>query len=318
MNFMSYVVEVSRGWDEPNARDMGRMTSQPNTKAEMYILNDGINMKVKITAMERRLEKLEMKNMQEVQAISQTPLLPMPCSICRSYEHMVDECPTIPTEREMFGDCNTYNSNWRDHPKFSWKPQPPQYKQHVQALPQASSLEQAMVNLSKFMGDLVGAQKSINAQLNQRIDSVESSLIKRMDEVQKVINFVDYSLNQGATAGHESVETPIGHESLPDMCDRHFEIVFFRYLMSKSPNQSNSEDFSSKDERLGSSSLGVKKAGWSMKNRIGFGGQVTYREGCMAIPNGKGMTHSALSWTKCIRFCQCFLKLVFKLGSILY
>ncbi|RVW70557.1 hypothetical protein CK203_059262 [Vitis vinifera] len=29
----------------------------------------------------------------------------------------------------------------------------------------------------------------------------------------KVINFVDYSLNQRAPAGHESVETPIGNES---------------------------------------------------------------------------------------------------------
>ena len=43
MNFMSYVAEVSRGWDEPNARDMGRMTSQPNAKGEMYIFNDGID-----------------------------------------------------------------------------------------------------------------------------------------------------------------------------------------------------------------------------------------------------------------------------------
>ncbi|RVW27961.1 hypothetical protein CK203_094102 [Vitis vinifera] len=134
------------------------MTSQPNAKGEMYILNDVIDMKAKIAAMARRLEELEMKNMQEVQAISQTPLLPMPCSICRSYEHLVEECPTIPA--------------------------PPQYKQHVQALPQASSLEQAMVNLSKVVGDFVGAQKSINAQLSQRIDSIESSLIKRMDEVQ--------------------------------------------------------------------------------------------------------------------------------------
>ncbi|RVW66853.1 hypothetical protein CK203_066524 [Vitis vinifera] len=173
MNFMSYVVEVSRGWDEPNARDMGRMMSQPNAKGEMYILNDGIDMRTKFAAMERRLEKLEMTNMQPVQAISQTPLQVMPCAICLSYEHLVDECPTIPAEREIFGDCNTYNSNWRDHPNFSWKPQPPQYKQHVQALPQASSLEQAMVNLSKFVGDFVGAQKSINAQLSQRIDSVE-------------------------------------------------------------------------------------------------------------------------------------------------
>ncbi|RVW61645.1 hypothetical protein CK203_066195 [Vitis vinifera] len=149
MNFMSYVAEVSRGWDEPNARDRGRMTSQPNAKGEMYILNDGMNMKAKIAAMERRLEELEMNQMQEVQAISQTPLQAMPCAICLSYEHL-----------------------------------PPQYKQHVQALPQASSLEQAMVNLSKFVGDFVGAQEAINAQLNQRIDSVESSLIKRMDEVQ--------------------------------------------------------------------------------------------------------------------------------------
>ena len=39
MNFMSYVAEVSRGWDEPNARDMGRMTSQPKAMGEMYILN---------------------------------------------------------------------------------------------------------------------------------------------------------------------------------------------------------------------------------------------------------------------------------------
>ncbi|KAL6336568.1 hypothetical protein AAG906_025122 [Vitis piasezkii] len=144
------MAEVSRGWNEPNARDMRRMTSQPNAKGEMYILND-IDMKAKIAAMARRLEELEMKKMQEVQAISQTPLQPMPCSICLSYEHLVDECPTIPT--------------------------PPQYKQPTQAPQQASNLEQAMVNLSKVMGDFVGAQNP--SMLSQRIDSVESSLNKR-------------------------------------------------------------------------------------------------------------------------------------------
>ena len=164
--------------------DMGRITSQPNAKGETYILNDGIDMKAKIAAMARRLEELEMKKMQEVQAISHTPLQAMPCAICLSYEHLVEECPTIPTMREMFGDCNTYNSNWREHQNFSWKPQPPQYKQPAQAPQQASNLDQAMVNLSKVVGDLVGAQKSINAQLSQRIDNVESSLNKKMDGVQ--------------------------------------------------------------------------------------------------------------------------------------
>ena len=63
MNFMRYVAEISRGWDEPNARDMGRMTSQPKAKGEMYILNDDIDMKVKIATMARRLEELEMNHM---------------------------------------------------------------------------------------------------------------------------------------------------------------------------------------------------------------------------------------------------------------
>ena len=48
MNFMSYVAELSRGWDEPNARDMGRMTSQPNAKGEMYILNDVIDIRQRL------------------------------------------------------------------------------------------------------------------------------------------------------------------------------------------------------------------------------------------------------------------------------
>ncbi|KAL6349770.1 hypothetical protein AAG906_001657 [Vitis piasezkii] len=106
-------------------------------------------MKAKIAAMARRLEELEMKKNARNASHLSTPLQAMPCVICLSYEHLVEECPTIPTVREMFGDCNTYNSNWRDHPNFSWKPQPPQYKQHVQATQQASNLEQAIVNLSK-------------------------------------------------------------------------------------------------------------------------------------------------------------------------
>ena len=85
--------------------------SQPNAKGEMYILNNSIDMKAKITTMARRLEELEMNKMQEVQAIFQTPLQPVPCAICLSYEHLVEECPTILAVREMFGDCNTYNSN---------------------------------------------------------------------------------------------------------------------------------------------------------------------------------------------------------------
>ena len=104
---------------------------------------------------------------------------PESCPICQSYEHLVEECPTIPAAREMFGDQanvigqfkpnnnalygNTYNSSWRNHPNFSWKPRAPQYQQSAQPSQQSSSLEQAIVNLSKVVGD----QKAINARLSQ-------------------------------------------------------------------------------------------------------------------------------------------------------
>ena len=127
MDFLSYVAEVSRGWDEPNAREVGRMKSQPsasNAKAGMYTLNEDIDMKANIATMERRLEELEMWEIQKVHAIFEKPVQAMSCFICQFFEHLVVECPIIPTVREIFGDRNTYNSNCRNHPNFSWEPQP--------------------------------------------------------------------------------------------------------------------------------------------------------------------------------------------------
>ena len=104
-----------------------------------------------------------------MQAVTERPVQVKPCPICQSYEHLVEECPTILAAREMFRDQanvieqfkpnnnasygNTYNSNWRNHPNFSWKPRAPQYTQPGQASQQTSNLEQAIVNLSKVMGD---------------------------------------------------------------------------------------------------------------------------------------------------------------------
>ncbi|KAL6347456.1 hypothetical protein AAG906_025701 [Vitis piasezkii] len=139
------------------------MNSQPNAsnaKARMYTLNEGIDTKANYaTLARRRMEKLE------VQTISDTPMQAKPCSMCQSFEHLVDECPMMPAMREMFGDqanfigqfkpnnnslySNTYNSNWRNHSNFSWKPRAPQYTQPGQAPPQDSNLEQAILNLNK-------------------------------------------------------------------------------------------------------------------------------------------------------------------------
>ena len=154
-----------------------------------------------------------------MQVVAETQVQVKPCLICQSYEHLVEECLTIPVARQMFGDQanvigqfkpnsnasygNTYNSSWRNHPNFSWKPRAPQYQQPAQPSQpsqQASSLEQAIVNLSKVVGDFVGEQKSINSQLSQRIDNVENTLNKMMDEMQndlsQKIDNLQYSISR--------------------------------------------------------------------------------------------------------------------------
>ncbi|KAL6310920.1 hypothetical protein AAG906_028103 [Vitis piasezkii] len=139
---------------------LGKMKSQPNAlhaKAGMYTLNEDVDMKAKFAAMTRRVEELELKKMHEVQAVAETPVQVKPCSICQSYEHLVEECPTIPVAREMFGEQanvigqfkpnsnasygNTYNSSWRNHPNFHGSQEHLKYKHRLNHLNHPNKLQ---------------------------------------------------------------------------------------------------------------------------------------------------------------------------------
>ncbi|KAL6325093.1 hypothetical protein AAG906_022660 [Vitis piasezkii] len=93
MDFLSYVAEVSRGWDEPTKGEVGKMKSQLsafNAKARMYTLKEDDDMKAKLAAMTRRLEELELKRIHEVQ-VFEAPASEV-CPNYKSYEHLVEEC----------------------------------------------------------------------------------------------------------------------------------------------------------------------------------------------------------------------------------
>ena len=96
---------------------------------------------------------------------------------------------------------NTYNPNWKNHPNLAWKPKPPVYippganqqqqygsTSQQQQPPTSSPVEQAIMNLSKVVGNFVEEQKTINAQINQRIERVESSIDKRIEGLHKSLN----------------------------------------------------------------------------------------------------------------------------------
>ena len=82
LDFPSYVAEASKGWDEPNPREIERMRPQPSTRGGMYSLLKDMDMKAKVSTLVRRLEELEMRNLHKVQAVTEIPMPNKPCFIC--------------------------------------------------------------------------------------------------------------------------------------------------------------------------------------------------------------------------------------------
>ena len=96
---------------------------------------------------------------------------------------------------------NTYNPNWKKHPNLAWKPKPPVYvpsgthqqqqygsTSQQQQPPTSSPVEQAIMNLSKVVGNFMEEQKIINAKISQRIEKVESSIDRRIKGLHKSLN----------------------------------------------------------------------------------------------------------------------------------
>ena len=198
MDFLNYVAETSEGWDESNPREVERMKPTVNLRGGIYALTEEVELKAKLSTLNRRIEELEQRNHQEVRAVAEASMPSQPCFNCQSTGHQGEDCPISPSVRDLMVENanamgqnrppndaqygNTYNPNWKNHPNLAWKPKPPVYvppRAHQQQQyestsqqqqpPTSSPVEQAIMNLSKAVGNFVEEQKTINAQINQRI-----------------------------------------------------------------------------------------------------------------------------------------------------
>ncbi|RVW89451.1 Retrovirus-related Pol polyprotein from transposon 17.6 [Vitis vinifera] len=134
---LDYVAKVSRSWDEPIVKEPSRDRTMNRARASgVYTLPEGLDVQAKLATVMRRLDDLEAKGVQEVQIVNDgvTQL----CLICKSMEHGVQSCPTLPVVQDMFIEqanalgtykqyssnspySNTYNPSWRNHPNLSWR-----------------------------------------------------------------------------------------------------------------------------------------------------------------------------------------------------
>ena len=104
MDFLNYVAETSKAWDEPNPRDAERMRPAANLRGGMYSITEDMEIKAKLSTLTRRLEELEMRNHHEVRAVTEASMPNNLCFTCQSNEHQGEHCPTAPSVRDMMAE----------------------------------------------------------------------------------------------------------------------------------------------------------------------------------------------------------------------
>ena len=87
MGFLNYVAATSKGWDELNPREVERMKHTVNLKGGIYSLTEDVELKAKLSTLNKRMEELEQRNQQEVRAITETSMPGQPCFNCQSTSH---------------------------------------------------------------------------------------------------------------------------------------------------------------------------------------------------------------------------------------
>ena len=144
MDFLNYVAETSKGWDDPNPREIERFRPPVNQRGGMYALNDEMEMKARLSTLARKVEELEGKQLHEVQAVTENTAQPNPCTNFQSLAHPIEQCSMTPAVKDLMSECahtvgqfkpqqpnapygNTYNPNWRNHPNLAWRPNPLAY-----------------------------------------------------------------------------------------------------------------------------------------------------------------------------------------------
>ena len=215
MDFLNYVAETSKGWDEPNPSEVEKMRPSAHQRGGIFTLSEDMEMKAKISTLVRKVEELEGKRLHEAQAVTENTAQANPCINRQPTVHPGEHYPSAPSVKDLMSEHanavgqykpqpnapygNTYNSNWKNHPNLSWKPSPPAYvppgaKQQFgsssqpQPTSSTSPVEQAILNLNNLLEVQERGRFPSQTLPNPKgVHEVGSSSNSGMDEVKAII-----------------------------------------------------------------------------------------------------------------------------------
>ena len=120
MNFLNYVAETSKGWDEPNSREVEKMRPSAHQRGGIFALSGDMEMKARISTLARKVEELEGKRLHEVQAVTENPTQDNPCINCQPTVHLEEHCPIAHSVKDLMSEHANAVGQYKPQPNAPW------------------------------------------------------------------------------------------------------------------------------------------------------------------------------------------------------
>ena len=104
MDFLNYVAETFKGWDEPNPREVEKMRPSTHQRGGIFALSEDVEMKAKISTLAIKVEELEGKRLHEVEAVTENLEQANPCINFQPTVHPGEHYTITPSVKDLMSE----------------------------------------------------------------------------------------------------------------------------------------------------------------------------------------------------------------------
>ena len=195
MDFLNYIAETSKSWDEPRPREDEGLRHSSYQGESIHTISEDTLMREKLTILTQRMDEMEMKNKHNIYSVSELSASQPSSYNYQSNCHYGENCQENvqilnqgrPPMNVPFG--NPYIQNWKNHSNLPGKPYiPPTDQQQFTPTSQQqqpiplSPVEQAVLNLSKVVDTIAKEQKVNLSNMQNEISKLSNQLLQSSEK----------------------------------------------------------------------------------------------------------------------------------------
>ena len=195
MDFLHYIAETSKAWDEPRPRKDEGLRYLNNQGETIHTISEDTLMREKLIILTRRMDEMEMKNQHNSCSVNELSASQPSCYNHQSHGHYGENCQENiqilnqgrPSLNVPFG--NSYIQDWKNHSNHLGKPYiPPTDQQQFTPISQQqhpislSPVEQAVLNLSKVVDTIAKEQKVHQSNMQNEISKLSKQLLQSSEK----------------------------------------------------------------------------------------------------------------------------------------